>query len=155
MSSNLGIGACGFGSSRYGFGSPAQVNSSTAELLRRPDGTYGDCALIDTRSGDFVLDDAGNKVGWESLSQMVYLALRTALASSAVQTMGIELPTGVITDNIATRNRQAVEAALKSMTARNLISIIDVTTARVTQSGVQVAVKWKALSTGKVETTFV
>ncbi|KYF87781.1 hypothetical protein BE20_24870 [Sorangium cellulosum] len=86
---------------------------------------------------------------------MVYLALRTALGSSAVPTMGIEFPTGVINDNIATRNRNAVEAALKPMTARNLISILDVTTSRVTQSGVQVAVKWKALSTGKVETTFV
>ncbi|WP_437489481.1 hypothetical protein WME75_10795 [Sorangium sp. So ce1014] len=131
------------------------MNSSTAKLLRRPDGTYGDCALIDTRSGDFVLDDAGNKIGWDSLNQMVYLAVRTAVGSSAVQTMGIELPTGVITDNAATRTRNAVEAALKSMTGRNLISILDVTMTRVAQSGVQVAVKWKALSTGKVETTFV
>lgn len=151
----LGLGAAGFGSSGFGFGTPASNNSSTAALLRKEDGSIGDCVKIDTRSGDYVLDEAGNKVGWDSLEQSVYLALRTLKGSAAVATLGIELPTGVIRDDLATRNRAAVAAALKSLTDARLLELVDVLTTRLGTSAVQLEVKWKRLSTGQIQSAFV
>lgn len=93
-------------------------------------------------------------MGWDSTSQRVYLALRTVLGSSAVQTLGIDLPTGgVITANMEQRIRNAVLAALKSLTTAGLIEVVDVVTTRVAQSGVQTVVTWRDTGTGELNTT--
>lgn len=153
--SDLGLGECGFGSDGFGWGAPATTNSSTASLLRQSDGTVGDVVKLDTKTGDYVLDANGNKVGWDSLSQRVYLALFTVLGSSAVATMGIDLPTGVITDDIATKNRNAVAAALKSLTDANLVELVDVITTLVGNSAVQLEVKWRDVSSGSIASVFI
>ena len=151
-----GLGACGYGNASYGYGDVPVGNSSTAALLKKTDGTQGDAAYIDPTTGDFVLDANGNKVGWDSLDQMVYLALATTLGSSAVTTLGIALPSGLITPNIATQNQNAVYAALKSLTDQNLITILSVVTLRQPNpDGLRLQVGWQSVSTGQIQKTFV
>jgi hypothetical protein len=148
------MGGCGIGSTPAGVGYTAPINSTAARVLLRPDGTRGNVARINVVTGDFVLGSTGEKVGWDSTSQRVYLALRTVLGSSAVQTLGIDLPTGgVITANMEQRIRNAVLAALKSLTTAGLIEVVDVVTTRVAQSGVQTVVTWRDTGTGELNTT--
>jgi len=148
-SSPLGFGACGFGSAGLGFGTPAATNSTTAALLIQSDGpgvgTPGDCVKLDTVTGDYVLDAQGNKVGWDSLSQRVYLALRTALGSAAVQTMGIKMPRGVITDNIKAQIGNAVRLALAPLTSANLLTIASIVINRVGTNALSTEVAWRAV----------
>jgi hypothetical protein len=154
--STLGLGACGIGSTGVGVGYSAPINSTAARLFVQPDGTRGDCARIDAVTGDFVLNATGEKVGWDSTSQRVYLALRTALGSSAVETLGIDLPSGgVLTDKTIERIRLAVLAALKALTTAGLIEVLEVLTIRAAQSGVQTEVRWRATGTGNITSTFI
>jgi len=157
-SAAFGIGACGCGSAGAGYGSPAQVNSATAPLFRKSDGTYGDCQEIDTRPGhvgDYKLDADGNPLGWDSVKQMVYLALKTVLGSSAVPTMGLELEMTIIRDDTARKNRLSVEAALSRLITQGLIALIDVVTTRLANSAIQIEVKWEDISQGEINSTFV
>jgi hypothetical protein len=137
-----------------GVGYSPAPNSTAARLWIQPDGSRGDCGRISTVSGDYVLTDTGERVGWSSTEQRVYLALRTVLGSSAVPTMGIDLPSGgVINDNLFQRIRNAVLAALKSLTTAGLIEVVDVATARVGQSAVQTTVTWRDTGTGSLNTS--
>lgn len=151
--STLGLGACGIGSTPVGVGYTAPANSTAARLFLQPDGTRGDVARISAVTGDFLLSATGEKVGWDGTSQKVYLALRTVLGSAAVQTLGIDLPTGVITANMEQRIRNAVLAALKALTTAGLIEVVDVTTKRAAQSGVQTTVTWRDTGTGQTNTS--
>jgi hypothetical protein len=155
MSGNLGMGACPMGSTPFGFGSPATAPVATRAVLVQDDGTPGECARISTTTGDYVLDGAGNKVGWSGLEQRVYLALRTELGSSAVPSLGIELPSGVIRDDAPARIRNAVAAALGDLIGANLVALVEVLVSRPGPSALGVEVRWRALSTGQVRSTFI
>lgn len=150
-----GFGSVGFGIGGMGYGLVTKGNSSTAALLVKPDGTRGDVVRIDAHTGNYVLDSAGRKTGDDATAQMVYLALRTRLGSSAVQSMGIDLPSGTIADDIEARVRSAVDAALKLLTDTRRIELVDVITKRVGQSAIQSEVRWRELSTGQIRSTFV
>jgi len=153
--STLGMGACGLGSTAAGVGYTAPINSTAARVLVQPDGSRGDCGRINAVTGDHVLSSTGERVGWDSTSQRVYLALRTALGSSAVATLGIDLPTGgVLTDNTIAKIRLAVLAALSKLTADGSIEVLEVLTTRTAVSGVQTEVRWKALDSGNINSTF-
>lgn len=152
---NQGMGNCFMGSSRFGYGNPATQDPIQRALLRRPDGTLGDCALLDPASADYVLDADGNNVGGDSLEQRVYLALRTVLGSSAVATLGIVPIGGVITDDLAARNTKSVNAALKGLTDANAIRVLAVTTTRLGQSAIRLQVTWQAVTTGQIINSFV
>jgi len=154
-SAALGLGACGCGSAGVGYGSPAQVSSATAPLFRKSDLTYGDCQEIDTKTGDYKLDVDGNPLGWDAVKQMVYLALKTILGSSAVPTLGIELEMTIIRDDTARKNRLSVEAALNSLITQGLIALIDVITTRLPNSAIQIEVQWEDISQGVINSTFV
>ena len=121
--SDLGFGESGFGSAGYGYGDPATAVSATSKIFVQADGSQGDCAYIDPATRDYVLDEKGNKVGWDSLKQRVYLALRTQLGSSCIQDQGVEWPSGIRTENIAVKNKNAVNLALKSLVDQNLIEV--------------------------------
>lgn len=156
----LGFGACGFGAAGFGWGTPASAGAGTARLLIQTDGpgagTPGDCEKIDTTTGDYVLDAAGNEVGWDSLSQQVYLALRTELGSAADQTMGITLPKGgVITEGIKAQIASAVERALANLTGAGLLTIVSIVSARVGQSALVTTVNWQPTAGGLVQSTTV
>lgn len=149
------MGACPAGSSPCGFGTVARLPSTVTPILRKPDGTQGDCRAIDTRTGDYVLDASGNAVGWDSLDQKVYLALRTDLGSSAEQSLGVQWPTGVIRDDMAARNKAAVVAALKRLTEAGEIVLLDVITTRIGPTRMSREVRWRATGSNRSRSTFV
>ncbi len=151
----LGMGAAPRGSSLFGYGVTPAAPAATAALLVKQDGTQGDAALINNQTGDFVLDASGNKVGDDSLNQRVYLAIATVLGSSAVPTMGLAPLGGVITAGTIQQAKNAITTALAPLTSANLIAILSIDVGRFNQSGVQRRVRWQALTTGQVVTTFV
>ena len=151
---NVGMGACHMGSSPLGFGTPATTTTVVAPLLIQADGTQGDCAALNTQTGDFILDANGNKVGWSSLNQMVYMALFTTKGSSAVADMGVLWPTGTIRGDLIAKNRQAVAAALKPLTDAKLITLLGVQTTRLGPTSVRRTVFWQPVnSSGPVQQT--
>ena len=150
----LGLGACPAGSSLLGFGTPATTPSRQARILVRDDGSTGSVVRIDPSSGDYVLDDHGNKLGDSAARQKVQLALRTMRGSSAVDTMGIEAPGGIIRDDTEDRNRLAVVAALKAMLDAGEIELIDVITTRIGGPAVEIEVRWRELPNGRAESAF-
>lgn len=148
---NLGFGLCPMGSTPMGFGLPGSIDAMAPRPLIRVDGTQGDAALIDTTTGDYVLDASGNKVGWGALDQEVYLRLRQTLGSSADADVGIDLPVGGnITPDLAQKNRNAVELALQPLTAAAMIEIVDVITTRINgkTDAITLEVRWRDLSAG-------
>lgn len=150
----LGMGLCPMGSSPFGFGVPADRGLGPPRLLIQQDGSQGDVVLLDTTTGDYVLDELGDKVGWNAVEQMIYLATHTVRGRSAVAVLGIRLPFGVLREDIAQRNRQAVEEALRPMVTQGLIQIVDVLTTRVGASGAQIELRWRRLPVGSVQSTF-
>ena len=155
MSGPVGFGGSGFGGSGYGYGTPGSTLNSPSPVFRKEDGTQGDCAYIDPATRNYVLDDRGNKLGWDSIRQKVYLALRTKLGSSCVTDQGVDFPTGIRTPNLALKNRKAVEAALKPMTDLNLIRLVQVLTTPFGQSGARVQVDWMIVETGQIVQEFI
>lgn len=150
------MGTCPAGSSPCGFGLPATAPKTIVPLLIQADGTQGDCVALNTQTGDFILDANGNKQGWSSLNQRVYMALFTALGSSAVPGMGIAWPSGTIRGDVIAKNRQAVALALKPLTDAKLITLLGVQTTRVGPSSLRRVVFWQPVnSAGPPEQTTV
>lgn len=154
-SPTLGFGTCPLGTAPFGYGSPATTDVDQAKIFLKADGTQGDAALINPRTRDYVLDARGRKVGWSALEQKVYLALVNQLGSAADLLMGIDLPSGVVTADLAQRNEQAVKAALKSLTDTNQIQIVSVTTTFLAPTATQIETKWRDVTTGAVRSTFI
>ena len=149
---SIGAGYSGVGSSKAGFGTPTMINSSTAKVYIKADGSQGNCAKIDPLTGDYVLDDYGNSVGDDSVNQMVYLAFNTLFNSSAVDGFGFDLNTSdsVIDETTNLKAKLAVMKAAKHLTSNGVISIVSVTTQKITQTGLQVVIQWMNLSTGEI-----
>lgn len=152
---DLGFGESGFGSAGYGYGDPESATSARSRIFIKADGTQGDCAYIDPKTRNYVLDDRGNKLGWDSIRQRVYLALRTKLGTSCVTDQGVDFPTGIITGDLALKNKNAVNAALRSMVDANLIEVVRVLTTRIGQGAVRIQVDWKIVETGQIVSDFV
>lgn len=147
-----GAGLMPFGSIHCGFGIPSQLNSSTAKVYIKRDGTQGNAALIDPKTGDYVLDEFGNTVGDDSINQMVYLAFNTLYNSSSVPNFGfpIDISNSVITDGLINRIKLAVFKTVKHMTDAKVITIISVNVKRATQTGLEVIVQWRNNSTNEI-----
>lgn len=143
------------GSSGFGFGSPVTATPRSPRVLVCADGTQGNAALLDPRSGDFVLDGAGNKAGCDAIEQKVYLALRTIRGSSVVPDLGIEPEGGVLLEDFVARRRLAVEAALKDLTTSRSIVLVDVLVAREGQSSTRTEVRWRKTTEQSVRSVFV
>jgi len=153
MVSAKGLGLAGYGSSQYGYGTPATVNSTTAKLLLKTDGTYGNVPKIDPNTKDFVLDENGNKIGDNSVNQMVYLALRTYKNASAVLGFGIDInKVKVINDNIQVKIQLMVSEALSDLISRKMITLDKVLVTRVKQTAIQVDVLWTDLTNNSQNT---
>jgi hypothetical protein len=145
----LGFGASPFGSSPYGFGAIPASNSTTAKLLKKPDGTQGNAPLIDTQSRDYVLDDTGQKVGADSTLMMVELALLTVKSSSAVRGFGLDSPGGVFSTDADRQADMRVRAALAHLTKKKLISIQRIALIRENVRAGFIRVDWIDLNTGE------
>ena len=151
-SDSLGFGLSPFGSSVYGFGQAASVDSTTAKLFLKPDGTRGNAAKIDPYTKDYVLDDNGNIVGDNSVNQMVYLALRTTKNSSVLLGFGIDISKiKTVTDNVNVKFQLAVNEALKHMTDKKLISNVTVKVNKIGQlpGALEVIVNWRDNTNGE------
>ncbi len=153
----LGFGQSFVGSSRVGYGRPADANSTTAKLYLLPDGTKGDAALIDFEIGDYVINENGNFVGTQSIPKMVKLALLTMKNSSIVDDFGFEANdyTGPINIQVIQKVKRGVFSALKHMTSNNQIMIVDVQVDRPKDNKVSIIVQWLDVLTNELSTTVV
>lgn len=151
ITSDLGAGACGAGSSLAGFGDPATTAANTAKIYIKLDGTQGDAALIDHKTGDYVLDQYGNKVGDDSANQLVYLALFTKRGSSIIQDLGLDLINATITDDTVDIAKAAVKLALQDLTNKNIIELMTINVI-VNQDKVSVNIVYRILSNNQVKT---
>lgn len=151
-SSTLGAGHMPCGSLHCGYGIPSMVNSSAAQLWIKPDGTQGNCAYINPDTGDYELDQFGNSVGGDSINQMVYLAFKTLLNTSAVSGFGLDLDTTnqVINDSLINRIKLSVFKAVKHMTDPKTITIVNVTARRVTPTGLEINIEWRNNITNEI-----
>lgn len=148
---DLGIGECGCGSSAAGFGEHATMNSTSAKLFIKTDGTKGECALIDPNTGDYVLDMNGSKIGDDPVNQLVYLALLTQKGSSAVYDFGIDLQQDTISDSTQLIAKNAVQKALKSLIDQRLVDLISVNIS-IVYDAVSVGIVWRDVTKNKINT---
>lgn len=148
----LGAGMAPAGSSIVGYGSPSMVNSSTAKLWIKSDGSQGNCAKIDPTTGDYALDGYGNSIGDDSINQMVYLAFRTILNSSTIKGFGIDINVTdyTMSTNIEKRVKLAVLKAVKHLTDPKIITIESIIVNRLTPTGIDVKINWINNSTGQL-----
>lgn len=143
----LGMGRAQMGRSRFGFGSVATTAPRTTSLLRKSDGTQGDCVKIDPRSGDYSLDlQYGEREGDDSVNQRVYLAIRGA---------GVLPSGGTLTDDVQARVRASVASALRPLTRAGLVVLVDVIFQRPGPSALGIEVRWQKTTTGQILSTFV
>jgi hypothetical protein len=149
LTEDIGCGACGAGSSAAGFGETATMNSITAKLFIKLDGTQGYCALIDQNTGDFVLDSEGNRVGDDAVNQLVYLALFTEKGSSVIFDFGLELQQDTINDNTKLIVTNSVKLALKSLIDRQLVELIAVNVS-IAEESVSVGIIWRDVTRNKI-----
>lgn len=151
--SDVGFGLSGFGNSIFGFGTPGSTNSSTAKIFIKSNGTRGNAAKIDPQTGDFILDDAGNVVGDDSINQMVYMALRTTKNTSVLLNFGIDISKiRTITDNVKMKFQLAVNDAVKHLTDKRLITILSVDVISILNmpTSLQVVVTFKNLTNNEI-----
>lgn len=147
-----GYGMAGLGSTAFGYGVPSMVNSSTAKLWIKADGTQGNCAKIDPVTGDYVLDANGNSVGDDSINQMVYLAFNTIFNTSAVRGFGFDISpdNAVISPAMIQRVKLSAFKAVKHLTDPRIVSIVSVDIKRISGTGQEVHIEWRNNSTGEI-----
>lgn len=151
---DLGLGAAPIGSTPFGFGAPMTLNSTSAKLYLSSDGARRNSAQINSVSGDLVRDASnGVHTGMDSISQQVYLALRTLRGSAIVQNLGIAFAVKVITDTTARKLANEVYVALSDLTSRQLIEVVSVKSERIKITGIRVIVQWKNLTNGETNVT--
>lgn len=150
---NLGAGLCGMGSSRCGFGTPASIDGGLPPLLRTSTGHKGEAVKLDSVTGDYVLDGSGQKLGDNAVNQMVYLALRTRLGSSAVLNLGIADFPDLITDDIVLRVQAIIRDALAALVRQGLVELVNVDVKRVKTTALSIQVNWINKTTGTKEFT--
>lgn len=149
MTPAKGFGSHPWGSAPCGFGTPASQETYKPAVFRDKNGYQADGPAIDPATGDYLLDDSGQKVGQWSVEHMVYLALRTQLGSSIVRGLGIALWPKTIDQTIQARAQSLVSAALKSLVDRRFVRIDFVKVERRGTNGVYVRVDWTDLTRQK------
>ncbi len=153
--SNIGAGGCPMGSSPCGFGVPGSIASSYPTVLRKVDASIGSSVALDPKTGDYVIGDTGQRVGSDPVPPMVLLALRTIKGSAAVLDLGIGEFPKMLDDDVGARLRALVDDALSNLVTAGLVEVVEVTTGRAGTSSAALAVSWRDLSSGQVQTTFV
>jgi len=148
-----GLGNCPVGTSAFGYGKPLRMNSTAALLFLDKSKGQRNAAEINSVSGDIVRDPVtGIHRGMDSVSQQVYLALRTLLGSSVVRDLGISFKITTISETTAQKVRDAVTAALEALVSRRLVEVVSVKSSRIKITGIEVLVVWKNLTNGETET---
>jgi len=152
---NIGAGACPAGSSPAGFGVPGSIPSAYPRALVTADARVGSSAALNTKTGDYVIDATGQRVGSDAVPPMVYLALRTIKGSAATLDLGIGEFPKMRDEDVGAKLRALVDDALAALVSAGRVSIVDVTAGPTGPSGATITVKWRDLSSGQVQTSFV
>jgi len=122
-------------------------------VLLTEDGAQQSAAAIDPVTGDYLVDQDGNKLGMGAAEQAVLLAVKTTLGSSAVLSMGVAETPATRDERTGERLREAFRLALAGIEARGLAGFLDAAYAPRGASGANVVVTWRELSTGIVRQT--
>jgi len=155
----LGAGACPAGSSAAGYGVPDKGTQPNSSIL--PDALTGlpqPGRLIDPTSQDYVFTSDGRLEGFGAVDQLVQLALRTQIGTSAIATLGIDMTQA--TEQGADFQRRVatmVANALGPLVNQKLVQIVSVTlqqTPSNPDAGVAI-VKWRDLTLGTENETTV
>lgn len=152
MAEWLGAGLCPAGVTPMGYGFYALPETATPQAFRLPDGSTGDAPLIDAKTGDFVLDDQGQKLGMTAVQQQVLLALKT-IKGTAITGYGI----GSFPATIDARTTTAIEAqvtnALANLRQRGLVELVDIEIVQPKEGALVIYVQWRDVSRGTTEKT--
>lgn len=142
-----GFGLAPFGSSIFGYGSPALANPNIGKALATTTGV-GEVRFINPKTKDYEMDPAtGKLLGGTDTQQLVYLALVTVSNSSAVQSLGQGISKiKLITSNLQRQVENEVQLALRSLIIKNIISLDSVTVDRDRNNAVIIVVAWTDLA---------
>lgn len=151
----LGFGLFRFGTSPFGYGTPAQTTVDRTPLYQQEDGTEGTARIIDLATKDYVLDETTGKfIGTGQIEQMVYLALVTNKGTSLVTSLGQTFRNiTVISDNIKVRVEDEVNQALSELMSLKLVTLEEVEVSVSRTRRLNIAVHWKDVATDALHKT--
>lgn len=149
-----------YGPAPYGVGTPAVLPTSSGRVLTvLGTGEQSGARLIDPITRDYVIDANGRCVGMDAVQQLVYLAVATSKGTSAMRSLGQELKQiKRITSNFEKRVDETLRAAVQHIVDRGLIEYVGTSVRIVEKPGGKLAsihLRWRDVSTGKEDTTFV
>lgn len=125
-----GLGNGPIGTMPYGVGTPNTSAGNTGKVLDDGDGSQQGSRFIDARARDYVMNDDGRLQGMMNLRHLVLHTLLTVRGTSAVPTLGLDEPSGIIGANFEREREAAVRLALSDLVKRKLIEIVSVKTDR-------------------------
>ena len=152
-----GFGLQKFGTTPFGSGTPVAASAPGGLPLRDDNtGLSASGRFIDMAAGQYVFDSYGRPKGMTEARQLVYLAIKTVLGSSAQSTLGQSL--GDVKTIRSTFQKDIdvkLRAALAPLIARNLISIlaIDVQQMVDVRTRGYAVLRWVDKTTGVEEAT--
>lgn len=124
---NLGLGLSPLGVGPYGFGTPATAPLLGGGIYLGPKGEQFNSRAISLdrgTAGQYVYNEFGRARGMPDVQQLVILAAKTELGSSAAQTLGNEFnQVRYVGDSFEQEQRARVEAAFASLVGQGLIRI--------------------------------
>ncbi len=142
-----GLGNGPMGTMPYGAGTPNTTAGNAGAPLVDADGTPQGSRYIDQFARDYVMNTDGRLVGQDNIEHLVSMAVLTVRSSSAVPTLGLEEPSGVIGINFEREREAQVRSAFADLVKRGLVSIISVKTDR-TNRPVLTRIVYRDLTTG-------
>lgn len=125
-----GLGNGPIGTMPYGVGTPNTSAGNTGKPLVDANGVAQGSRYIDQFARDYVMNTDGRLVGQDNVEHLVLMAVLTVRSSSAVPTLGLEEPSGVIGINFEREREAQVRSAFADLVKRGLITIVSVKTDR-------------------------
>lgn len=152
MTTWTGAGLCPAGLTPAGYGYLPIVETAKPQAFRMADGSTGEVAKIDAKTGDYVLDDKAQKLGMTAAQQQVLLALKT-IEGSAYGDFGIERMPETINDRTRLEIRAKLTNALADLRARGIVELVRVDIQQPKDGALLIFVEWRDVSRGTVERT--
>lgn len=145
-----GFGSNAAGSSFSGVATPQTSDGPSGGLFL--DATTGrtlNCRKLDPVTGDYLYNADGRAEGDSSMSQIVQLAITTAIGTSSVLGFGEDRSSiDKITDDYQQRSFVSVQAALQRYIDAGLVALLSVETEQLSDRRVQRRIRWRDLTTG-------
>lgn len=141
-----GFGSMPCGSGPYGINTPVTAAGNEGPVLADDLGAVQGARYINPRTRQYEFDANGRYKGMPNVRQLMLLAFLTVKGSSAVPTLGIEEPSGVIGRNFVERRRESIRQAVAPHVRARLVEILSIDI-DVTNRPVFTLVRWKDLTT--------